>query len=106
MKELVVISPLVDWACGDAALTRRVKAGNKLWAVVIRFSRSRKRYERQGLLVEEHALEKAEAECLADAEVRSRRKAREAERRAGEDEDLARSMADEIRRHPSWAHAI
>jgi hypothetical protein len=66
--------------------------------VVIRFSRSRKRYERQGLLVEEHALKKAEAECLAEAEVRTRRKARDAERRAGEDEDLARSMADEIRR--------
>jgi hypothetical protein len=83
---------------GDAALTRRAKAGSKLWAVVIRFSRSRKRYERQGLLVEEHALKTAEAECLADAEVRARRKARAAERRAGEDEDLARSMADEIPR--------
>jgi hypothetical protein len=83
---------------GDAALTRRAKAGSKLWAVVIRFSRSRKRYERQGLLVEEHALKTAEAECLADAEVRARRKARAAERRAGEDEDLARSMADEIQR--------
>ncbi len=83
---------------GDAALTRRAKAGSKLWAVVIRFSRARKRYERQGLLVEEHALKKAEAECLADAEARARRKARDAERRAGEDEDLARSMADEIRR--------
>jgi hypothetical protein len=89
---------LVFLGRGDTALTRRAKAGSKLWAVVIRFSRSRKRYERQGLLVEEHALEEAEAECLADAEVRARRKARDAERRAGEDEDLARSMADEIRR--------
>ncbi len=63
--------------------------------MVIRFSRSRKRYERQGLLVEEPALRKAEAECLADAEVRARR---EAERRAVHDEALARSMADGIRR--------
>jgi hypothetical protein len=89
---------LVFLGRGDAALTRRAKAGSKLWAVVIRFSRSRKRYERQGLLVEEHALKIAEAECLADADVRARRKARDAERRAGEDEDLARSMADEIQR--------
>jgi len=88
---------LVFLGRGDAALTRRAKAASKLWAVVIRFSRSRKRYERQGLLVEEQALKKA-AECLGDAEVRARRKARDAERRADQDEALARSMADGIRR--------
>src|SRR5882762_1002300 len=83
---------------GDAALTRRAKAESNLWAAVIRFSRSRRHDERQGLLVEERALKKAEAECLGDAEVRVRRKGREAERRAGQDEELTRSMADEIRR--------
>ncbi len=65
---------------------------------MIRFSRTRKRYERQGLLVEEAALKEAEVECLADAEVRARRKAREAERRIVQDEALARSMAGGIRR--------
>ncbi len=89
---------LVFLGRGDAALTRRAKSASRLWAVVIRFSRSRKRYEGQGLLVEEHALKKAEAECLADADVRARRKARDAERRAGQDEALARSMANGIRR--------
>src|SRR5712664_3363401 len=89
---------LVFLGAGDAALTRRAKAASKLWAVVIRFSRSRKRYERQGLLVEEDALRKAESECLADAEVRARRKEREAGRRAVEDEALAWSMAEGIRR--------
>jgi len=89
---------LVFLASGDAALTRRAKAASKLWAVVIRFSRSRKRYERQGLLVEEDALRKAESECLADAEVRARRKEREAGRRAVEDDALAWSMAEGIRR--------
>jgi hypothetical protein len=89
---------LVFLGRGDAALTRRAKAASKLRAVVIRFSRSRKRYERQGLLVEEHALRKAESECLADAEVRARRKARDAERRANQDEALARLMADGIRK--------
>jgi hypothetical protein len=41
---------------GDAALTRRVKAKSTKYAVVVRFSRSRRRYERQGLLVESQAL--------------------------------------------------
>jgi len=89
---------LVLLGAGDAALTRRAKAASKLWAVVIRFSRSRKRYERQGLLVEEQALKKAESECLEDAEVRARRKAREAGRRADADEAPARQMADGIRK--------
>ncbi len=37
---------------GDATLSRRAKARSERHAVVVRFSRSRKRYERQGLLVE------------------------------------------------------
>jgi hypothetical protein len=37
---------------GDALLSRRVKAKSTRCAVVVRFSRSRRRYERQGLLVE------------------------------------------------------
>ena len=40
----------------DALLSRRVKAKSARWAVVVRFSRSRRRYERQGLLVEPQAL--------------------------------------------------
>lgn len=41
---------------GDALLTRRVKAKSTRYAVVVRFSRTRGRYERQGLLVEPRAL--------------------------------------------------
>ena len=48
---------------GDALLTRRVKAKSKRYAVVVRFSRSRRRYERRGLLVEPEALAEAEREC-------------------------------------------
>jgi len=44
---------------GDALLTRRVKAKSSRHAVVVRFSRTRRRYERQGLLVEPHALTEA-----------------------------------------------
>ena len=41
---------------GDALLTRRAKARSGRCAVVVRFSKTRKRYERQGLLIEPRAL--------------------------------------------------
>ncbi len=51
---------------GDAALTRRVKATSARCAVVIRFSKSRRRYERQGLLVERPALTQARRELTRE----------------------------------------
>lgn len=45
---------------GDAKLTRRVKANSARYAVVVRFSKTRGRYERQGLLVEPRALSAAQ----------------------------------------------
>ena len=54
---------------GDALLTRRAKTGSARHAVVVRFSRSRKRYERQGLLVEPQAL--ADARSALEAERRA-----------------------------------
>jgi len=59
---------------GDPAVTRRARAGSSLSAVVLKWSRSRKHYERQGLLVEAPALECAEVECLGDADARGRRR--------------------------------
>ncbi len=67
---------LVFLGAGDATLSRRAKKASRLSAVVVRFSRTRKRYERQGILVEEEALQRAEAECLADEETRARRRGR------------------------------
>ena len=81
---------------GDAALTRRARKHSRLSAVVVRFSRARRRYERQGVLVEETAIDQAEAECLADAEARARRRERERERRAGEDVEFEHELAREI----------
>ena len=49
----------------------------KLTAVVLKWSRARKRYERQGLLVEETALRRAEQERLDNAEGCARRRERE-----------------------------
>ena len=51
---------LVFLPSGDAGLTRRAHRASELSAVVVRFSRSRKRYERQGLLVEGTALTQAQ----------------------------------------------
>ncbi len=48
---------LVFLPAGDAGRTRRARRASTATAVVVRFSRSRKRYERQGLLVEPDALE-------------------------------------------------
>jgi hypothetical protein len=87
---------LVFLASGDAALTRRGKANSRLSAVVVRFSGSRGRYERQGILVEEDALERAEKEYLADDEARAGGRERDLTRRAGEDLELQARMADEI----------
>jgi hypothetical protein len=79
------LSHLVFVPRGNAALTRRASKYSKLRAVVVRFSRARKRYERQGILVEESALTRAELECLADADARSRARERRAEREAAMD---------------------
>ena len=87
---------LVFLPSGDAALTRRAKANSRLSAVVVRFSRARKRYERQGIVVDEEALQCAEQECLADDGARFRRRERDAQRRAGEDLELQERMAAEI----------
>lgn len=127
--DLVVISPLNEWICGecdgtgdllfmegdgplclecadldhlvflpagDAALTRRAKKASGLAAVVVRFSRSRGRYERQGILVEEVALAQAEVACLADEEARERRCLRQAEHRSVEDEAFVDSLSHEV----------
>ncbi len=90
--ECADLDHLVWLPSGDAALTRRAKKHSTLWAAIVKFSRARRRYERQGLLVEEEALEKAQEECLADEPLREARRERDAERRAQQDVELAHSM--------------
>ena len=89
---------LVFLPSGEAALTRRAKKASGLSAVVVRWSRTRKRYERQGLLVEVAALEQAEQQCLADSDARMRRRERDRERRAAADVELQAAMIREIKR--------
>ena len=91
------LDELVFLPAGDAAITRRANKHSTLTAVVLKWSRARKRYERQGLLVEEQALEQAEQECLADSDARARRREREGERRANLDEQYVKDFAGRIR---------
>jgi hypothetical protein len=77
---------------GDAALTRRATKYSERAAVVVRFNRPRKRYERQGILVEETALEKAEQECVQDADERAAARARAAVQRGEQDRRLVAQM--------------
>src|SRR5438876_6089394 len=91
------LDQLIFLPSGDAALTRRARKHSALSAVVLKWSRARKHYERQGLLVEEKALEQAESECLADSEIRARRNEREQERRAELDHQYIRDFARRVR---------
>jgi hypothetical protein len=91
------LEQLVFLPTGDAALTRRARKYSVLSAVVLKFSKARGRYERQGLLVEEQALGQAEAECLADAEARARRAERQRERQAELDQDYVEEFAKRVR---------
>jgi hypothetical protein len=83
-------------SAGDATLSRRAKKASRLSAIVVRFSRSRKRYERQGILVEEGALAQAERESLADEEARARGRLRDAARREVADVEFQARMAGRI----------
>ena len=88
---------LIFLPTGDAAITRRARRHSTLSAIVLKWSRLRKRYERQGLLVESHALEEAERECLADSEARTRRREREAARRIELDRQYVKGFARRVR---------
>jgi hypothetical protein len=98
-------------ASGDAALTRRARKHSNVSAVVLKWSRARKQYERQGLLIEEQALALAEQECLTDEAARSRRREREAVRVAELDRVFVASFAERVRKMfpgcpPGREHAI
>lgn len=83
---------------GDTALTRRSREESTLSVVVVRFNRRKGRYERQGVLVEEAGLARAEVRCLADAEARRRRRMRDARLRAARDERFVEAFTAEVRR--------
>ncbi|MDE3068709.1 MAG: DUF2293 domain-containing protein [Verrucomicrobiota bacterium] len=87
---------LVFLPAGDAALSRRARKHSVLSAVVVRFSRTRKRYERQGLLVSVEGLAQAEAECRGDAAERAAARERAAVQRAAEDREFVEALTQAI----------
>jgi hypothetical protein len=84
-------------ASGNTALTRRATRHSPLRAVVVQWARARNRYERQGILVTPDAIERAEAECLADEDLRARQRERAAARREGEDREYEAAVAAKLR---------
>ncbi len=97
---------LMFLASGNAALTRRATALSARHAVVVKFSRARKRNERQGVLVEEQAVERAQAACAADeaprAEARQRRQVRD---RIADEVYKERFAAEILRLFPGCPHS-
>ena len=81
---------------GNHALTRRAAKYSGRTAVVVRFSRLRERYERQGILVEPAALEKAEDECALDADERAHERSVRAAAALEQDRHLAARMTGQI----------
>jgi hypothetical protein len=94
--ECADLDHLVFLERGDPALTRRATKYSTLHAVVVRFSRARKRYERQGVLVEEEALARAEQECLSDKAARDAKSQRAALKRTALDAACVDSFAVRI----------
>lgn len=82
---------------GDTALTRRSRRASTLSAIVLKWSSARRRYERQGILAEPEAIERAEAECLDDTEARERRRVRDEARRHAQDAEFIHELASAIR---------
>ncbi|MCF8080209.1 MAG: DUF2293 domain-containing protein, partial [Desulfobacterales bacterium] len=95
--ECADLAHLAFLPAGDAALTRRAKKHSGLYAVVVRWARARKRYERQGLLVESEALDRAEEECSADEDARKYARKKAAARRAELDREYIAKFAERIR---------
>lgn len=88
---------LVYLPSGNHALTRRARKHSTLSAIVYKFSSARKRNERQGIFVEKNAIELAEDDCLADSEIRERRRERDSIRRELLDEQYVNKFAKHIR---------
>ena len=87
---------LVYLPSGDTALTSRARKHSTVSAVVLKWSTSRKRFERQGVLIEEEGLEKAQEECDKDADKRTERRKKDVLRRRKEDEVFAEEMTVKI----------
>lgn len=83
---------------GDPAVTRRAGKHSARKAIVVRWSRAGKRYERQGTLVEQAAIDRAREECAADAAVREAKNRKAAAKREIEDRQYLAAFTAELKR--------
>jgi hypothetical protein len=91
------IADLVFLQSGDTALTRRATLHTGKKYPVLKFSKARKRNERQGALVTQEALDQAKLECETDASEREGKKAVAAKRREKQDAEYRSAFAGRIR---------
>ena len=83
---------------GDTAVTRRATKYSPITAVVVKWARARKRYERQGILAAPEAIQQAEQECLADSDSRARQRERAAVKRVVADQEYLNLVSLELKR--------
>jgi len=91
------IADLVFLPSGDTALTRRATLHTGKKYPVLKFSRARKRNERQGVLVTQEALDQAKLECETDASEREGKQAVAAKRREKQEVEYHATFAMKIR---------
>ncbi|MCZ7587191.1 MAG: DUF2293 domain-containing protein [Deltaproteobacteria bacterium] len=89
--------PLDFLPAGNYALTMRARKYSERWAAVLKWSRARKRYERQGLIVEPDALERAHAECAMDEDTREKKRAKAAVRRELTEKEYRKQFGAAVR---------
>jgi hypothetical protein len=77
---------------GDAAVSRRAAKHSPTRAVVVQWSRARKRYERQGILATPQAIEQATQESKADEDARKAKQARAAVKREVLDREFVKAF--------------
>ena len=82
---------------GDATLSRRAKKNSKKFAVVVEFSRPRKRYERRGILVNPEAIQLAQAECNGDSTKRAASRRKAEVKRKEEDRDFTQEFSLKVK---------
>jgi hypothetical protein len=96
--ECANLADLAFLPSGDPAVTRRAGKHSSRKAVVVRWARARKRYERQGTLVEQSAIDRAREESAADAAIREAKNKKAAAKREIEDRQYLAAFAAELKR--------
>lgn len=92
------LDDLVFLPSGNAALTRRAKANSSRHAEVLKYISRRKRNERQGLLVEEEAIKKAELQNQNDSDRREKLREAASVRRIAQEAKFRNEFAEAILR--------